>query len=414
MKTKFLSVLSVAGALFALSGCNGTNNAFLSSAKQETEGLASASTAQADQRAGDLEDERGEIKRVNISVKVNVYTGGKKGKRRARRGRGRRGASKDDAANGAVIALKKASAADTDKEKKPEEEAAPAGADGESQAKGGGEPAKAEKPEAEEPGDSAETTAKTEEESAGEEDRAQAESAVRKAAAATEPQVKTDILFYLGFKGDGSCWERLSLSVQQDGFFAHIEDDVDWRAAAAFQADDPELYFFRKPPRGFVNSGGAFSSKKVYALNKGQFPAEASDLYLQETLQAEYLRDVISEEFDSKGQKYYGEAQFPLGKKPPSDPLAGLDRLLDENPEKFRREGVQTLVVLLEFDNYFYTENQWREFENKHKTVQLAALNSFRGTGANHPFKLKKSLLSCDSPDIAYQLAERVKASAEK
>ena len=414
MKTaKFM--LWSAGALFGLAGCQGTDNAFLSSKKQEAGALAAASA----ESAGSKAVSGNGFEKVNISIQVNVYNG--KGKKRRRGGGGKPGmtgdsltlkhppsSKKDEAKTEDSPSFKEMSGADSVKPQA-QSGAEAATAEGEKAKMAGGEKpaeagAKAEK-----------TTVATSPDQTKTAPAAGKQAAAAEKAAEKAPALpKTDILFYLGFKGDGTCWDSLSRSVPEDGFFSHLKDSADWRAATAFQADEPELYFFRKSPHAFVRKAGSgLFGAKEYVLNKDQFSDEESDEFLGETVQAEYLRDVTLSPTD-RGARPYGEPQFPLEKKPPFDPLSGLDKLLAASPADFLREDSKTIVVLLEFDHYYYKKKEWQAFKSKHKAVHFVPLSSHRGTAANYPRKLKKRLLFCDGGGLSSRLAERIKKILSK
>ena len=409
MKTE-RHILLIAGAVFWLAGCQGADNAFLSSEGQEPDAVASASASAAEEET--LASKDG-FEKVNISVQVNVYNGRDKRKKR----KARRGGAEAKGVTGDSITLKRPPAKD-EKEKK----AADSPSDKTLKevkavdATGASKPGRTEAT-TDATAASAETTpaaaaAQTKAASEAEKDPAEKDSAEKEKP--LKNLKKADILFYLAFKGDGTCWDSLSRSVQEDGFFSLIKDSADWRVATAFQADKPELYSFRKS-WGFVQKkGGGFFGDKVYVLDKDQFSDEESDEYLGQTIQTEYVRDVVSLDSDPQGRRHYGEAQFPLEKKPPADPLSGLAGLLDADPEDFKREDSKTVVVLLEFDHYYYTKQEWKDFQSRHKGVQFVALSSHRGTGANYPRKLKKSLLFCNSEGLSQALAERIQKILSK
>ena len=227
---------------------------------------------------------------------------------------------------------------------------------------------------------------------------------------------RTNILFYLGSKGDGSCWNHLSYSIDDVGFFSHI-DDLNWQSGVAFYSHDPELYQFRRDHNRYLVTGGnwtEWNGKPVYVLKKDLFSEDESDEYLKKTIRTEYVRNIIDHYETGRGAvKWAGEPQFPWPHKPrkvPEDPLFGLHKLLIESPYNLVRAKSKTVVVLLEFDNYRYTSEEWSDFIKQHKDIWFVALSSRRGMVANHAYGSKDlKWIPCGNSHIALQLADFIK-----
>ena len=231
----------------------------------------------------------------------------------------------------------------------------------------------------------------------------------------------TDILFYLAHKNHGRCWSFLAQSIKANGFFYHLSN-LSWQAATAFYSNNPSLYQFRAaryqgrlsaPKTGFFDRSPVFVLYEGLALSKktGASPVE-SDKILQRTLRTEYERNVAAESSDHRDDKtgIHGPPVFPLGNRPAEDPLFGLTRLLAANPHNFRRPGGLAVVILFEFDKYYYTGAEWKEFLKNNKGVRFVTLSSRAGRGGNFPYQAQMGLkwLPCGYPDIARHLTDYI------
>lgn len=223
---------------------------------------------------------------------------------------------------------------------------------------------------------------------------------------------RTNILFYLGSKGDGNCWNDLSHSIDEVGFFSQIED-FNWQSVVAFYSYDPKLYQFRRTLSqnlGVEGNWTGWDAKPVYVLQKGLFSKDKNDEYLKHTITTEYVRN-IHDHYGAKGTKWAGEPQFPWPHQPknlPEDPLSGLQKLLNDNPYNFVRSKSKTVVVLLEFDNYHYTSEEWKDFVEQHEDTWFVALSSRRGMAANHSHE-NLDWIPCGDSEIAVKLADFIK-----
>ena len=233
----------------------------------------------------------------------------------------------------------------------------------------------------------------------------------------------TDILFYLAHKNHGQCWHSLSKSIEANGFFYHLSN-LNWQAATAFYSNNPSLYQFRAdryqgglsaPTSSFWTRTPVFVLYESLALSKKTkaSPVE-SDRILYKTLRTAYVRDVAAEISDhGQPRRIHGPPVFPLGSRPAEDPLFGLTRLLAENPYNFRRPGGLTVVILFEFDKYYYTGSEWKAFLQKHKGVRFVTLSSRAGSGGgNLPFNAQLGLkwFPCGYPDISRHVTDYINA----
>ena len=232
-------------------------------------------------------------------------------------------------------------------------------------------------------------------------------------------QKKVDILFYLGFKGHGTCWKHLGRSIENSGFFSHL-NSFNWQTAAAFSSHDPELYNIRDEYGAKLSVGGnlfGFGAKPVYILKKGQFSSEESDKSLKGTVTVEYERSLHYD--NGKGNEKSRDENLrevpvflPLHKRAPEDPLWGLSKLLKENSEGFARSKSNTFVVILD-SNYYYTAKEWQDFVRSRENIQFISLTSRKGAVSNHLPLLESEgnfkWMPCGHARVASHLAKHIK-----
>ena len=231
-----------------------------------------------------------------------------------------------------------------------------------------------------------------------------------------------NILFYLGHKDDGSCWSDLSYSINKAGFFSRI-DNFSWQSGVAFYSQEPKLYRFRKYHSLYLHQPGArlWEDKPIYVLKKDQFFENESDTYLSATISAEYRRNLYDHYEPGRGRvRWAGDPQFSWPHKPketPDNPLLGLHRLLTDNPYNFVRARSKTIVVFLDFDNYYYHPEEWENFVQRHAETWFVSLSSRRGMAVNHALSSHKNLswISCrEDSKAASRLADFINKKAEE
>ena len=232
---------------------------------------------------------------------------------------------------------------------------------------------------------------------------------------------KVDVLFYLGYKGHGTCWKHLGRSIENSGFFSHL-NNFNWQTAAAF-SHESELYHIREKDGSRLYVGGnAFGvgAKSVYVLKKEHLSSSESDESLQETITLEYTRNLHYDDGrgseKSRDENLRGVPVFlPLHQKAPEDTLVGLSKLLKKNSEGFARNNSKTFVVMVD-SSYYYTTDEWQDFVRNREDVRFIALSSRIGVVSNHLPVLENEgnfeWIACGDDQVAKNLAKYIKKAA--
>ena len=193
--------------------------------------------------------------------------------------------------------------------------------------------------------------------------------------------LKADIFFYLGHKKVGKCWSYVSSSIEKSGFLSHINKNLDWQLSVAFASHDPKLYKFRRHSNYYLaRKKNFFGGPPISVLKKkdiggyyGYKSLGETDESLAETIGTEYYRRSY---YDTAGGDIPPLGKPVFGSHPPEDPLSGLTRLIERNPRDFIRGSAKTFVVLFEYGNYRYTQQEWENFSRAHEGIHFISLSS--------------------------------------